>query len=773
MKVGANPTHDAYVASWKDRVPADRHVNSLCGFRSVLHLFLNRNPQVKSAQKTLEIRGKSAAQQILFEDDPAQEGWGIVLSSPSALVHKAEWVLHNLEEASAPSGYVSRTTSFQRLDILLGFFDGGVQIPEGIKAHSTRAMATSWAERSELSIEDIWQISTPAPEHRCRGAFVDGAGTCHPHEARRRATSQEDGKRLTKTSDTHRTGPPSAFITGCPALLSIQWLLVVEEHVASPVHQSCSMTKSNMEDLSSQEGRFDDEKQMDADELQTLSKGKMQDASKLDEDETITHGDAAKTEASTVLMQDDAAVSETTAKMCDDSEQTSNAGMYRYIKDDLFTSEIFKVEIQNLPKYIGFNDLKKFLAKYGLNPHKIKLMQRQTFAFVTFKSEEERNKAMKVIHGVMWKNRLLTVRLAKPKADPIMKKRKQDDDEKEQSHSKRKAAEENAPEEALSKQIADVVTPLWQIPYEEQLKMKGQECEHVLQRLTKEIGNNNKALLPWLFVQKQKYNKVCCPLEGVRPSPVQTEYRNKCEFLIGAGASNEDKTVGFRLGKYKGGTCAVVEPFDTVHIPCITKKVAKAFQEYIRASPYVVYSPESYGGHWKQLTVRSTRKGHVMAIVYFHPQKLGKEDLTELKSSLAKFFTDGPGKDSGVTSLYFVEEGQRKSPNLEDLPVEHVTGEHYIFEELLGLTFRISPHAFFQVNTLAAEVLYSAIADWAQLDHNSTVLDVCCGTGTIGISLAKKVKKVVGIELCQEAISDAKANAEINGMCPFKCFIIN
>ncbi|CAJ0921716.1 unnamed protein product [Ranitomeya imitator] len=60
MKVGANPTHDAYVASWKDRVPADPHVNSLCGFRSVLHLFLNRNPQVKSAQKTLEICGKSA-----------------------------------------------------------------------------------------------------------------------------------------------------------------------------------------------------------------------------------------------------------------------------------------------------------------------------------------------------------------------------------------------------------------------------------------------------------------------------------------------------------------------------------------------------------------------------------------------------------------------------------------------------------------------------------------------------------------------------------------
>ncbi|KAM4052275.1 tRNA (uracil-5-)-methyltransferase homolog A [Anomaloglossus baeobatrachus] len=521
-----------------------------------------------------------------------------------------------------------------------------------------------------------------------------------------------------------------------------------------------------------EEGRFDDEAQMNV----AIEEGTIQDANKPDADETIAHSDAGKLQEDATkpearsVMEGDAAASETSANMCDDSEETGNADMYRYIKDDLFTSEIFKVEIQNLPKYIGFNDVKKFLAKYGLNPHKIKLMQKQTFAFVTFKSEEERNKAMKVIHGVMWKNRLLTVRLAKPKADPIMKKRKQDDD-KEQSLSKRKAAEESTQEESLSKQIADVVTPLWQIPYEEQLKMKEQECEHVLQRLTKEIGNTNKALLPWLFVQKQKYNKVCCPLEGVRPSPVQTEYRNKCEFLIGAGASNEDKTVGFRLGKYKGGTCAVVEPFDTVHIPSITKKVVKAFQEYIRASPYVGYSPESYEGHWKQLTVRSSRKGHVMAIVYFHPQKLSKEDLTELKSSLAEFFTEGPGKDSGVTSLYFVEEGQRKSPNLEDLPVEHVSGELYIFEELLGLTFRISPHAFFQVNTLAAEVLYSAIADWAQLDQNSTVLDVCCGTGTIGISLAKKVKKVVGIELCQEAISDAKANAKINDLnnVEFRC----
>ncbi|NXN32607.1 TRM2A methyltransferase, partial [Nycticryphes semicollaris] len=435
--------------------------------------------------------------------------------------------------------------------------------------------------------------------------------------------------------------------------------------------------------------------------------------------------------------------------------------VYRYIKGDLFTSEIYKVEIQNLPKYIGFNDVKKFLAKYGLNPHKIKLFGKQTFAFVTFKSEEERDKAMKVLHGVLWKSRHLSVRLAKPKADPIAKKRKKEE-EMEQGEAKRLAPSSANGEEPLSKQIADVVTPLWNVPYEEQLAKKKQECEQVLQKLTKEIGNNNRALLPWLFLQKQKYNKLCCPVEGVKASPLQTEYRNKCEFLIGIGVNQEDKTVGCRLGKYKGGTCAVVEPFDTIHIPAIAKKVVKAFQDYIRSTPYSVYSPETYEGHWKQLTVRTSRSGHIMAIAYFNPQKLSKEDLADLKISLAKYFTEGMGKSSGVTSLYFVEEGQRKSPNLEDLPLEHMAGDKYIYEEVLGLKFRISPHAFFQVNTQAAEVLYTTIGEWVQLSPESTVLDICCGTGTIGISLAKKVKKVIGIELCQEAVQDAKANAQIN-----------
>nr|KAF6468435.1 tRNA methyltransferase 2-like protein A [Rousettus aegyptiacus] len=424
------------------------------------------------------------------------------------------------------------------------------------------------------------------------------------------------------------------------------------------------------------------------------------------------------------------------------AESGPQPGLYNYIRDDLFTSEIFKLELQNVPRHASFSDVRRFLGRFGLQPHKTKLFGQPPCAFVTFRSAAERDKALRVLHGALWKGRPLSVRLAKPKVDPMARKRRREDES-----------------EPPATCVNDVVTPLWTVPYAEQLERKRLECEQVLQKLAKEIGNTNRALLPWLLSQKHKHNKACCPLDGVRPSPQQTEYRNKCEFLVGVGVDGKDNTVGCRLGKYKGGTCAVAAPFDTVHIPKATKQVVKAFQEFIRSTAYSAYDPETYSGHWKQLTVRTSRRGQAMAIAYFHPQKLSPEELTELKASLAQHFLAGPGKASGVTCLYFVKEGQRKAPSQEGLPLEHVAGDRYIHEDLLGLTFQISPHAFFQVNSPAAEELYTVIQDWAHLDTESTVLDVCCGTGTIGLALARKVKRVVGIELCQAAVEDARVNA--------------
>lgn len=195
---------------------------------------------------------------------------------------------------------------------------------------------------------------------------------------------------------------------------------------------------------------------------------------------------ASKEEKQDGLPQDPISEDPKSDTQAEGQSEVTDSNMYRYIKDDLFTSEIYKVEIRNLPKFVGFNDLKKFLAKHGLNPHKIKLFGKQTFAFVTFKNEDERDKAMKMVHGMQWKGQVLAVRLAKPKADPILRKRKQQGEgEGAAGQPSAKRPEAGDKEEPLSVQIANVVTPLWNVPYEEQLKRKEQEVVAVLQRLAK------------------------------------------------------------------------------------------------------------------------------------------------------------------------------------------------------------------------------------------------------------------------------------------------
>lgn len=91
-----------------------------------------------------------------------------------------------------------------------------------------------------------------------------------------------------------------------------------------------------------------------------------------------------------------------------------------------------------------------------------------------------------------------------------------------------------------------------------------------------------------------------------------------------------------------------------------------------------------------------------------------------------------------------------------------LAGKPYIEEELLGCKFRISARSFFQINPYATKVLYSTALDYAQLTGKETLLDLYCGTGTMGIIGAKRAKKVYGIEIVADAIKDAKINAEAN-----------
>jgi 23S rRNA (uracil1939-C5)-methyltransferase len=97
-----------------------------------------------------------------------------------------------------------------------------------------------------------------------------------------------------------------------------------------------------------------------------------------------------------------------------------------------------------------------------------------------------------------------------------------------------------------------------------------------------------------------------------------------------------------------------------------------------------------------------------------------------------------------------------------DIKTHIASGKGYIIEKLMDFSFIISPKSFFQTNTKQAEKLYTVVKDFAALTGNEIVYDLYCGTGSIGIFLSKYSKKIIGVEVIEDAIKDAKENAALN-----------
>ncbi|XP_010221775.1 PREDICTED: tRNA (uracil(54)-C(5))-methyltransferase homolog, partial [Tinamus guttatus] len=303
--------------------------------------------------------------------------------------------------------------------------------------------------------------------------------------------------------------------------------------------------------------------------------------------------------------------------------------------------------------------------------------------------------------------------------------------------------------------LADAATPLWRLPYTEQLQVKFQRQEKALQVLASRLEEAGTDM--------RKPGGLCCPLRPIVPSPVINGYRNKSSFSVNQGPDGNPKTVGLYVGTGRARNIVCVRADHMVNIPAKHKQVAQRYEQFLRLSPLEPCILFHRGGHWRELVVRTTGRGHTMAIVTFHPQQLGQEALAAQKASLKDFFTSGPGAVCALTSLYFQESTMTRCSHKQS-PYQLLFGEQHIFEELLGLKFRISQDAFFQVNTRGAEVLYQEVGKLSQAAGDTVLLDVCCGTGTIGLSLARQVSRVIGIEVVEKAVEDARWNAAFNGI---------
>ncbi|XP_065267087.1 tRNA (uracil-5-)-methyltransferase homolog B [Emys orbicularis] len=314
-------------------------------------------------------------------------------------------------------------------------------------------------------------------------------------------------------------------------------------------------------------------------------------------------------------------------------------------------------------------------------------------------------------------------------------------------------------ESSWEERLINVATPLWRFPYEEQLKVKSESQKKVLQTLTsrlRELGTDKVEIT-------QRPDGLCCPLHSVVPSPVVNGYRNKSTFSVNRGPDGNPKTVGLYVGTGRARNIVCVRANHLENIPEKHKQVAQCYEEFLQQSPLDPCLLFHQGGHWRELIVRTNSSGHTMAIITFHPQDLSQEELCTQKALLKDFFTCGPGAVCNLTSLYFQESIMTRSSHQQS-PYQLLYGEPYIFEEVLGLKFRISPDAFFQINTAGAEVLYQTVGKLSRADKNTVLLDVCCGTGAIGLSLAQQASKVVGVEVVEQAVEDARWNAAFNGI---------
>ncbi len=223
-------------------------------------------------------------------------------------------------------------------------------------------------------------------------------------------------------------------------------------------------------------------------------------------------------------------------------------------------------------------------------------------------------------------------------------------------------------------------------------------------------------------------------------------YRNKAQFPV-----SENGQVGF----YANHSHRIIPTDDCLLQPGVYNKISDALKEWIKITGASVYSSESGKGLLRHLYIRSgADQKEIMAVLVINGDSIKEKELfvSMLKNAVGE-------------KLKSVQLNINKVNNNVVLGNKNVLiyGEKYINDTICGILVRLSPNSFYQVNRDMAELLYEKAKEYA-CPKDKTVLDLYCGTGTIGLSMAKNAKKIIGVEIVEDAVSDAKINAEENGI---------
>lgn len=286
------------------------------------------------------------------------------------------------------------------------------------------------------------------------------------------------------------------------------------------------------------------------------------------------------------------------------------------------------------------------------------------------------------------------------------------------------------------------------VPYEKQLEIKKNQVLRLLRpAFEKQMLLNN--------IDADADDYIDSIFEGIKPSPLQTEYRNKMEFSFG----DEYKGGPLALGMHKRGSfydivsvrnCNIVDGDYRMVLSCALDYFAKENATYFHRI--------RHEGYLRHLIVRKAQKtGEMLIALVTTTQET--HNLNPFAEELLAL--DLKGKITGVIHI--------KNDSPADVVQSDETivlyGQDCFYEMLLGLKFKISLFSFFQTNTLGAEVLYNTVRDFiGDISGGKMVFDLYSGTGTIAQILAPVAKKVIGIEIVEEAVEAAKLNAKLNGI---------
>lgn len=251
-------------------------------------------------------------------------------------------------------------------------------------------------------------------------------------------------------------------------------------------------------------------------------------------------------------------------------------------------------------------------------------------------------------------------------------------------------------------------------------------------------------------------------VEPILPSVRTTGYRNKLEYtfsnhrwlLPGEISTEEPLPHTNAVGLHVPGRFDKVVDIETCHLQDEpTNQVRNHLRRLALEKKLSFYDHRTNEGLLRNLIIRNTTPGEVMVILSVQHDV---PELYELLESVKQEFPD-------LTSLMYTV-NPKKNEALYDLDIQLYAGRDHIYEKMEDLTFRIGPKSFFQTNSLQALELYRKAREYADLSGNEMVYDLYTGTGTIANFMARRAKKVVGIESVPEAIADAKVNSEINGI---------